>query len=213
MILVASVLDFADGFAARILNAYTELGKQLDSLADLVSFGVAPAIIMYKLVGFSMLDFPLEIDEFAGLWIYRFFMVVPFLLVIFSALRLAKFNIESEKENNKKVEFTGLPTPANALLIVGIPFVFEYYKETADDIFSLPILLSIIVIQCVLMVAPIKMFSLKLKSFSVRENIVVYIFLIVSAVSIGIIGFSALTGIIYLYVLTSVLLMGFRVKS
>ncbi|MBN2680986.1 MAG: CDP-alcohol phosphatidyltransferase family protein [Bacteroidales bacterium] len=209
-ILIAAVFDFADGFAARLLNAYTALGKQLDSLADLVSFGVAPAIIMYKLIGFSMYNFPLDTDDLVGLWIYRFFMVVPFLLVIFSALRLAKFNLESEKESDKTVDFSGLPTPANAMLIVGIPFIFMDYKHFALEVFTLPILLSIVIIQCLLMVAPLRMFSLKLKNFAFKDNFLVYIFLIISVVSIVFLGLSALTGLIYLYVLTSVLIMSLK---
>ncbi len=144
LIICASVFDFFDGFAARLLKAVSEFGKQLDSLADLISFGLAPAMILYNL-------FLLNNPEGS------FLEYSTVLIVVFSALRLAKFNIDTEQT----VEFKGLPTPASALLIISI----AYYCFTNDNVltgfFLNPYaLLSLSVLVSALMVAPIRLLSL-----------------------------------------------------
>ncbi|MFC2118929.1 CDP-diacylglycerol--serine O-phosphatidyltransferase [Bacteroidota bacterium] len=111
LILIAAIFDFLDGMAARLFNAYSDVGKELDSLADIISFGFTPSVILFQLLKRSLniesFSFDLPIIELAGL-------ILPFLIVVFSGLRLAKFNIDKSQTNS----FIGLPTPASALFII-----------------------------------------------------------------------------------------------
>ncbi len=189
LILAASVFDFFDGFAARMLKAVSEFGKQLDSLADLVSFGFAPAAILY---------YHIESNNILP----KYFALLVILIVVFSALRLAKFNIDT----NQSSEFIGLPTPASALFIASLLFPV---KSSFADISSLvlnPIFISgIIIILPALMVSNIKLFSLKIKTFTLRDNIW-QLLLIVTAISLLIIfGISGLALTIILYLGLSIL--------
>ena len=144
--LAAAVCDFFDGFAARMLHACSPIGKELDSLADLVSFGLLPSVMLYRLI------------SGAGLDVIAY---VPLLLVVFSALRLAKFNIDDAQAEN----FIGLPTPANAMLIGS--FV-HYLVHTPDSIMqpwiSSPVFIIVgTIVLSALMVSRIPMFSMKFK--------------------------------------------------
>ncbi|HQS50964.1 MAG TPA: CDP-diacylglycerol--serine O-phosphatidyltransferase, partial [Daejeonella sp.] len=108
-IVIAAVFDFFDGMLARLLKAYSDIGKELDSLADMVSFGVLPSVIIYQLFALSpQIDFGADWLSFSA-----------FIIAVFSALRLAKFNIDTRQSEN----FIGLPTPANALLIASFPLI------------------------------------------------------------------------------------------
>jgi len=149
-IFAAAVCDFLDGLSARLLNAYSELGKQLDSLADVVSFGVAPAALLHvqltillenKIMGACCSGFAWELLTFA-----------PFVITVFSALRLAKFNIDTKQTDN----FIGLPTPANALLIGAV--------ISLHWLCSWPVLLLMCGFSSFMLVCKLPMFSLKFKS-------------------------------------------------
>lgn len=153
LIICASVFDFFDGLAARLLKAVSEFGKQLDSLADLISFGLAPAMILYNLFLLNNPD-------------GSFLEYSAVLIVVFSALRLAKFNIDTEQA----VEFKGLPTPASALLVISIAYYCFKNDNTLTEFFLNPyVLLSISILVSALMVAPIRLLSLKIKSLKIKE--------------------------------------------
>ncbi len=188
-IVLAAVFDFLDGFTARLLKAYSEIGKELDSLADMVSFGVAPGIMIYSYL--TTLNI--------------FFAFIGFLIPVFSALRLAKFNVDTRQTSS----FIGLPTPANAIFWV---FLISYILPAdlflwADQrLYYLAMIISTILILtfCILMVAEIPMFALKFKSFGFKENKIKYIFLIACIVLIAIFQYKALPIIIGLYIFMSV---------
>lgn len=158
-------LDFFDGLAARLLGVSSELGKQLDSLADVVTSGVAPAFIMYRLV-----EVPLK--EAYPLWVVVLCML-PFLLMpLFAAYRLAKFNIDTRQSHS----FLGLPVPANALIWAGLAF-----SGIAATNLTLGIVMAVVALVVdVLMVSEVPMFSLKFnfKDMSWRSNSIQYLFLI-----------------------------------
>lgn len=180
MIALAAVFDFCDGMAARMLKAYSELGKQLDSLSDLVSFGLAPSLVMF----FTMEHFG------AGIWSY-FCLVIP----LMGALRLAKFNID----DTQTTSFSGLPIPANALFLIGLSawcYQIAYPNE-------LCVLLAVYLCACA-MVFPMRLMSLKFKKFTPRPNILRYLVVLCAILPVCIMGIPGLTISIALYVLISV---------
>jgi CDP-diacylglycerol--serine O-phosphatidyltransferase len=183
LVLLAGLFDFLDGLAARLLKAYSPMGKELDSLADMVSFGLVPGVLV-----FSMLDgsaFPVWV-KFTG-----------FLIPLFSALRLAKFNID---ENQTK-SFIGMPTPANAFFWTGIAFSFSAYMN------ELPwLLISLTVLFSYLLVSPLPMFALKVSSLKWSDNKLQYIFLTGCILLIIFLGWSALAPIIAWYIISSAIL-------
>jgi CDP-diacylglycerol--serine O-phosphatidyltransferase len=198
-VLISAALDFLDGMAARLLHSISEFGKQLDSLADVISFGVAPAMILYRLILHSYTGGSLPE---AGVLTSGQIAIVysPFLVAAFSALRLAKFNLDVKQVKN----FRGLPTPANALFIIALGFAaesgFPFMREIA---YSLPVLLITIALSCFLLVCNLPMFSLKLSSFGVKENSMRYLLVLCSVILLGIFRLPALAAIIMLYILLS----------
>ncbi len=181
-IIIATVFDFLDGFAARLLKAYSLLGKELDSLADMVSFGVAPATIV--MVMFMEMD-----SKLAPLAV---------IIALFSALRLAKFNIDE----NQTSEFIGLPTPANAIFFASCGWMFQ--NELIFTTHNEWTLALITVVMSFWLISNIKMFSLKFKSYAIKDNYVVYSFLLCSLISLIIWQISALPLIIMTYICISV---------
>ncbi len=189
LIIIAAILDFLDGFSARMLKTVSNFGKQLDSLADIISFGMAPATLMYNLV--------VNHSVFSGIWSFS-----TFLIVIFAALRLAKYNIDSNQTN----EFSGLPTPAMAIFILSI----AWYVDTENNCVTQLIcnkyfFAGLIIFVSVLMVSKIKLFSLKFKEFSFKKNIWQIIFLILSIVLLIIFKIIGIAFIIILYLALSLL--------
>ncbi len=183
LIAAAAVFDFLDGFAARLLKQYSEIGKQLDSLADVVSFGVAPSAVMFTM-------FAGATDGFGAVW-----GVPVFLLAAFSALRLAKFNIDERQSE----EFIGLPTPACALLVGSA----GYLSFTRAAEFSPGVLLVASAVLCFLLVCNLRMFSLKFHAWGWRENALRYCFLAASAVALAVLQIAAVPLIIAAYVAVS----------
>lgn len=188
-IFIGAAFDFFDGFAARLLHAYSNIGKDLDSLADDISFGIAPALIVFSL--FKEIHYPEQL-AFLAPWLPY----TAFLIAVFSALRLAKFN----NDTRQTTSFIGLPVPANALFWSS--FVAGCYPLASYH----PLLtLALVCLFSWLLVSEIPMFSLKLKSLSWKENKICYLFIIVSiALLIGlqIAGFAA---IIVWYILLSLM--------
>ncbi len=186
LMLLAAVLDFLDGLAARALNAYSKLGKELDSLADVISFGLVPGIMLFTYF-YKNLDFH---------WIYA---SAAFLIPIFSALRLAKFNIDTRQTSS----FLGLPTPANAIFWAFFIAALSENTPVFEPLISYIILLSMAAIFCLLLVAEIPMFSLKFKNFSWKKNKTQFIFLGVSLLLLIFLQWTAFPVIIGLYIILS----------
>lgn len=204
--LLGIFFDFFDGFFARLLNVSGELGKQLDSLADMVTSGVAPAIIMYKLLE-STQDSTLFIT--VGSWIPvddKTIYLLPFfglLLALAAAYRLANFNIDTRQTSS----FIGLPTPAMTLVIVSLPLIQTYSNQlfALELIQNKYVLISLTVLLSYLMNANIPLFSLKFKNFGLKDNLIVYIFLLVCILLLVFLQFVAIPLIILIYVILSVI--------
>lgn len=201
LIIMCAILDFLDGTAARILKAGSEIGKQLDSLADLVSFGLAPAAILYYYMSTSP-----DMDSSHG-GLLSYLPNIAFLITICSALRLARFNIDTRQLHS----FVGLPTPANALFFASFPLVTTFsakqgwiYNALVDITTNNLMMATIILIFSYLLISPVKMFSLKFKSFAVKENLTRYVFLILSVILLFLLGWDSMPLIMLLYIITSV---------
>jgi CDP-diacylglycerol--serine O-phosphatidyltransferase len=202
LILAAMIFDFFDGFSARILKAYSEIGKELDSLADVVSFGVAPALILYTLLQDNMSIYVPVISDSDGLKTLLI-MVVPVLMPVCAALRLAIFNTDATQATT----FKGLPTPANALAVISVVFAGQYSHSAIFSSFAgSPI--SLIIFTFVLsfmMVSRIPMISLKFSGLKVKGNEGRFILAGLVMVSFVILGINAAPLIIPLYILASLL--------
>ncbi|TNE79062.1 MAG: CDP-diacylglycerol--serine O-phosphatidyltransferase [Bacteroidetes bacterium] len=194
LVMFAGLLDFFDGFLARLFKVSGDFGKQLDSLADVVSFGVVPAYMLYSIAS-DLTQWPFNAPENQH-WI-RF---MPLMIGVFSALRLAKFNLDTRQATG----FIGLPTPANAFWIISLPFLLESHGEVVFPIIkNLWVIGGFTVLSCFLLVAEIPLFSLKVKGLGWKENKWVYIFLIVCLVSLLLLKFAALFILIPLYIVIS----------
>ncbi len=200
-ILIAAIFDYADGLFARLLNAYSESGKLLDSLADMISFGVAPSMLVYQLLIKAVLKTnPYFLLDTASMGELRT-LFSAFLIAAFSAIRLARFSVD----NKQSSEFMGLPTPASGIFIASL----SYYTAVAENdillslIFNIPLLITMVVILSALMVSPLPMFSLKFRNFRFGENKIRYIFSAVSAVLFFMWGIPGLTLIIVSYIILS----------
>lgn len=178
----ACVFDFLDGFMARLLKVSSPIGKELDSLADMVSFGVFPAMVMHQ-----WMDTSSDVS-----WLsYSAIMIA-----VFSALRLAKFNIDTRQADS----FIGVPTPANALFITSLVFLPESIREL---VFTTPVLTGITVVFSLLLVAPFELFALKFKNFSWDHNQIRFTFLGLSVLLVAIFKAGALPIIILSYIIFS----------
>ena len=203
LIILAAVFDFFDGMSARLLKAYSPIGKELDSLADMISFGLAPGLIMFKLLETSLFKTEVIPDLQSNLTPGQLLILgSAFLIPIFSALRLAKFNVDERQT----ISFIGLPTPANALFISSLALIQEHGNMPAIDNFLLttPALIVITILFSWLLVAEIPMFSLKFKNLSWKSNQVQYIFLFCSALLLSLLGLYGITAIIPLFIGISV---------
>ena len=189
--------DFLDGFAARFTKNNTELGKQLDSLADVVSFGMVPACIVFELL-FQHLESDPAMYSMRKIYLYS---APAFLIALFAALRLAKFNIDTRQSDG----FIGLATPAATIFIVGILLVFLNNSfGLAHFVFSKKTLYAVIAVLSALMISEIPMFSFKFKSFGWKGNEVRFLFIILSVVLLAALKFAAIPLIIIIYVLISI---------
>lgn len=195
LIIVAAVCDFFDGFAARLLKQQSPLGVQLDSLADDISFGLAPAVVMYDLYvhSSSLYALPESVMSWLG--------YLCFTVAAFSALRLAKFNIDA----TQSVEFEGLPTPANALMLMSLATL----SHSGDVTLYQEQVLIISVAASFLLISPIRMFALKFKSFKLADNKLRYGFILVSLLLIIFLTKYSVVAIIVLYIVLSTLRWAF----
>lgn len=185
----ACLFDFFDGFAARILKVSSPIGKELDSMADMVSFGALPSLFIYKLIQAAS---PLEYLPYVAL-----------LIAVCSALRLAIFNIDETQSDS----FKGVPTPANALFLTSLPFLnYSFF----DFLFNPIALVIITIVFSMLLVSRFELFALKFKNFSWADNKVRFTFLLLSVLLLVVMQFAAIPLIIILYVAAS---LGVRVFS
>jgi CDP-diacylglycerol--serine O-phosphatidyltransferase len=200
LILAAMIFDFLDGFSARLLKAYSEIGKELDSLADVVSFGVAPGLIIYHLlITSSSSHSPLNLNsDIIGTVL---FMLIASIMPVCGAIRLAIFNLDSTQSTS----FRGLPIPANALAVISV-VIAGYYSDSSflSSLTGTPVLLILFtIILSLLMVSRIPLFSLKITNFKMKGNEGRYILLTLILISVAIFGIMALPLIIPLYIISS----------
>ncbi len=199
MIALAVVFDYFDGTAARLLNVKSEIGKQLDSLADVVSFGILPCIIIYKIIGLNIINFNYltTVEGFMQYYPY-----IAFLIPVFSALRLAKFNVDVRQTDS----FIGLPTPANAILIASLPFIID----RTESVFLYHLLMNpyfmilLTVVLSFLLISEIPMFSLKLNNLKWQDNKLQFVLIFIAVLLILILDFVAIPIIIILYIILSI---------
>ncbi len=233
-IFASAIFDFLDGFMARLLKVPSELGKQLDSLADMVTFGVAPGIMVYELfrirfmsitfegslqkgfldylaVGTSHMDTGIWRDpRIQGAWDLAYLPYLGLIIPVFALFRLAKFNLDTRQTNS----FIGLPTPAMTLFFATLPLLIlsdaaktsDFYFHIVGNIILNPWFLSISsLFMSILMVVELPLFALKFKHFKWKGNEIRFIFLTISAVLLATLFFWAIPLIIILYVLLSII--------
>lgn len=181
-VLASGIFDFFDGMVARLLHVKSVIGKELDSLADMISFGFLPGAVLYKLLQAST-DNP-------------YLPYLAFLVTVFSALRLAKFNIDERQSS----EFIGLNTPMNTFFIMSLPYIAERYPEY---LYQPVLLLAIVVIVSLLLVSEIRLFSMKLSELSWKTNRYRYLFLLLSMISLVLFQFLGLPLVLLLYFVLS----------
>lgn len=203
-VILGIVFDFFDGFAARILDVKSELGLQLDSLADMVTSGVVPGIVLFKLFEKSLGNFPYSYDFTVKDWDTGITSIVPLvglLVTLASCYRLANFNIDSRQTES----FIGLPVPANTLFILSLPMILLTNDVAwVNDLILNPwFLIGLTLFSCYMLNAEIPLFSLKMKTYGFKENAVKYVFLIISVIMLILLQFMAIPLIIVLYVLIS----------
>lgn len=181
LIALAAVFDFFDGFTARLLHAVSPLGKELDSLSDAVSFGLAPGMVLYNMLA--------QYEPESGV------AYIAMLIPVFGALRLAKFNVSTDQSTT----FTGLPIPANAIFWIGFT---NFYAEHHADVPVLVVAVLVVALS-LLMVCNLRMFSLKLHSLSVRENYKQYLLVLAFVICVGFCGVTGLAWAMLFYIVLS----------
>jgi CDP-diacylglycerol--serine O-phosphatidyltransferase len=196
------IFDFFDGLAARILNVKSDIGLQLDSLADMVTSGVVPGLVMFKLLEMSLSngwDTGSLVSK--GLEISTLWPLLGFIITLASAYRLAKFNIDEDQTDS----FIGLPTPANALLIVSLPLILLFHNNEIlnEIILNKWFLIGLTFVSAFLLNAKLSLFALKFKNWSFKDNAIRYIFLFISIILLATLKYLAVPAIIVLYILLS----------
>ncbi len=197
LILLAGILDFLDGFVARLLNQSSPIGKELDSLADMITFGVLPSMIIFQLLERTSATIEME----SLLISYS-----AFILSVFSGLRLAKFNIDTRQSDS----FIGVPTPANALLVASLPFILRSYPEYEALIVNRIVLVGYTLLMSYLLICELPLLAFKFKTFGWKDNQIKYIFILLAVILLFLLKFAAIPLIVGLYILLSVFQRIFR---
>lgn len=179
---IAAIFDFFDGFSARMLKVSSPIGKELDSLADMVTFGVLPSVILYQMIGNQP---------------YMYVSYGVFILALFSALRLAKFNVDTQQSTT----FIGMPTPAAAFFVSGLPFLLSQIPQLG----YWQVILAIAIVLAALLVVPLKMLALKFENFSIGSNWHRFLLIIISVILFALFRAKSLPLIIILYLIISLL--------
>ncbi|WP_299334685.1 CDP-alcohol phosphatidyltransferase family protein [uncultured Psychroserpens sp.] len=208
-VFVGIFFDFFDGLLARQLNVQSELGVQLDSLADMVTSGLVPGIVMYKLISLSI-NAPEVVtqNDWNSGFSFSDLNIVPLALVglfitLASAYRLAKFNIDEDQQSY----FKGLPTPANTLLILSLPLIIEFQNSNMASslILNQWFLIAITLLSCYLLNSNIKLFALKFKNYGFSNNTYRYVLIISTIILLLLFHFIAIPIIILLYIMLSII--------
>jgi CDP-diacylglycerol---serine O-phosphatidyltransferase len=194
---IAAIIDFLDGFVARALHASSEMGKQLDSLADVVSFGAAPAIILYQFLRMSF------IRENEGLETSIIWLAPAFIFACAGAYRLARFNIDTEQSFG----FKGVPIPAAGLVVASLPLI--YWNMQTETVYNILMnkwfLYGLIIVLSWLMVSKLPLMALKFKDFSVKNNLPKFILLVIAVVAAILLKWLAIPLVFIAYIILSLL--------
>jgi len=201
LVFISAAADFFDGFVARLLNVQSELGKQLDSLADMVSFGFVPGVIIFKALSGNV---DLNKSYLSDINNDYYIPLLGFLITVFSGVRLAKFNIDKRQS----VSFIGLPTPANTLFFLSIPLIWinetpEYwaYELTLNK----PLIIGLVMFFSYLLIAEIPLLAIKFKGFRIKDNIYRYTLIVSALVGAFALKHLSIPIILIIYLLISVL--------
>lgn len=198
-VVLGIVFDFFDGFFARLFKVQSEVGLQLDSLADMVTSGLVPGIVMYKLLLHADgMPWGGDFQAQGSMLAY-----LGFAVTLASAYRLAKFNVDDRQTGS----FIGLPTPANTLFILSLPLILKYgdlafAKAALENVY---VLFGVTALSCYLLNAELPLFSLKMKSWGFKQNAIRYLFVLASVILIFTLKFVAMPVVILLYVLLSLI--------
>ncbi len=194
---IAAVIDFLDGFVARLFKASSEMGKQLDSLADVVSFGVAPAMILYQFLRISMAQ------EEDGMNASVIWLVPAFILAAAGAWRLARFNLDE----SQSFGFKGVPIPAVGLMVASLPLIYwhNHNQLVVDILFNKWVLYGIIILLSWLMICKLPMMAMKFKDYTVKNNMPKIILLIVTIAAAFIFQWLAIPIVFIVYIILSLL--------
>lgn len=212
----AAVLDFLDGFVARLLRVSSPIGKELDSLADVVTFGVLPAFLLFQLMGGISYSFDVDLGgtltHLDNQWLrseVRWLPYGAFFVAVCSALRLAKFNVDVRQTD----QFIGVPTPANALVVASFPAILAYQTPYAQWLTNPYLLAGYSGVMSLLLVAELPLFALKFKTFGWRGNEIRFSFLGLAVVLLAVLKFLAVPVIVAVYIGLSLITNEFFRKS
>jgi CDP-diacylglycerol---serine O-phosphatidyltransferase len=194
-IAIAAAVDFLDGFVARLFNASSEMGKQLDSLADVVSFGVAPSMILYQFLRMSFAR------EESGLDTSVIWLLPALLIAAAGAYRLARFNLDTTPQNG----FKGVPIPAVGLLIASLPLIYwnQGTEAIANLLFNKWVLYGLILILCLLMVSKLPLMALKFRDLSIKNNLPKFILILFAVVAVLVFQWLSVPIIFIAYIILS----------
>jgi CDP-diacylglycerol---serine O-phosphatidyltransferase len=197
LIVLAGILDFGDGFVARAVGVSGPFGKELDSLADVVTFGVLPSFMLLALIRgpFQPLTKAAGVFEATQIW-----SLLAFSIAVCGALRLARFNIDTRQTD----QFLGLPIPANAIFVASLPLILTFQPQYKDVVLNPYVLYGTIIAMSALMVSELPLMAFKFKSFGWAENRIKYSFLIASVLLLILLQFAAIPLIVLLYILLSI---------
>lgn len=200
-ILIAAVFDFLDGFSARLLKAYSTIGGELDSLADMVSFGLAPAAIVFTMLEYTLFGKNLLIQDIDATWNQWIVLYTSLLIPVAGAFRLAKFNTDDRQSE----QFLGMPIPANAIFFAALGLILELgtNQSIPPIILNKYVLLASVFVCSFLMVSELPMFSMKFKNLHLKENAIRFLFLGTTVLMLIFLQIYALPLIIIWYVLLS----------
>ena len=205
LVLIGVFFDLFDGFFARLLKVESNFGLQFDSMADLITSGLVPGIVMYKLflqVGIKEMDFNLNIINVDFIFSFSPLAIIGFMITLSSAIRLTKFNLDISQKN----EFNGLPSPANALFIVSLPILFDhpFFYSIKPFVFSFPSLLIITLLSSVLMNLRFRLFTFKLNSFKINENLYQITFFFVGLILFYFLNWVSIPILIISYIIVNI---------
>jgi len=202
LLLCSLIFDFFDGFAARLTKVSGPFGKELDSLADVVTFGVLPGLLMFIMLGGD--DFYTRLNNLTSGFVYNGYIIglFPFfglLITLFSAIRLANFNLDEDQS----YYFKGLPTPANTLFIFSLYYIHQNHSFSLLN--NIWFLLFITALSCYLLVSNIPLLALKFKNLKWKDNSLIFSFLIICLILLIFLKISAIPILILIYILLSII--------